>query len=77
MRVVTHDGRDINGRRLNEDTYSLQIIDEHENLLSLVKAELREYTISKTSPMPAYKERLTENERADVIAYLLTLKGGR
>jgi putative heme-binding domain-containing protein len=77
VRVVTHDGREINGRRLNEDTYSLQIIDEHENLLSLVKAELREYTISKTSPMPAYKERLTENERADVIAYLLTLKGAR
>lgn len=75
VRVVTADGRVINGRRLNEDTYTLQIIDEHENLRSLTKSDLREYTISKTSPMPAYKDRLTEDERADVIAYLLTLKG--
>src|SRR5262245_13609284 len=36
IRVVTKDGTIINGRRLNEDTYSLQIIDDHERLHSLV-----------------------------------------
>jgi putative heme-binding domain-containing protein len=75
VRVVTKDGTIINGRRLNEDTYRLQIIDDRERLLSLVKADLREYTIATTSPMPSYKGTLSDEEIADVLAYLLSLKG--
>jgi putative heme-binding domain-containing protein len=75
VRVVTKDGTIINGRRLNEDTYSLQIIDDRERLHSLVKADLREYTVSRTSPMPSYKGTLSDEEIADVLAYLLSLKG--
>jgi len=40
-----------------------------------VKADLREYTISKTSTMPSYKGKLSDGEIADVLAYLLSLKG--
>ena len=43
--------------------------------ISLVKADLREYTIAKTSPMPSYKGTLSDEEIADVLAYLLSLKG--
>src|SRR5262245_11301361 len=75
VRVVTKDGAVINGRRLNEDTYSLQIIDDHEILHSVMKADLREFTISKTSPMPSYKGKLSDDEIGDVVAYLLSLKG--
>jgi putative heme-binding domain-containing protein len=75
VRVVTRDGTIINGRRLNEDTYSLQIIDDHERLHSVVKADVREYTISKTSPMRSYQRTLSDEEIADVLAYLLSLKG--
>ena len=75
VRVVTKDGTVINGRRLNEDTYGLQIMDERERLHSLVKADLREYTISKTSPMPPFKDKLSKGEIADLVAYLLSLKG--
>jgi len=75
VRVVTKDGAIINGRRLNEDTYGLQIIDDHERLHSLVKADLREFTISKMSPMPSYKGKLSDEEIGDVLAYLLSLKG--
>ena len=38
VRAVTQDGKVINGRRLNEDTYSVQLIDEQEHLLALDKA---------------------------------------
>jgi len=69
------DGTVINGRRLNEDTYTVQLIDDQERLLSLVKADLREYTISTTSPMPSYKDTLSADELADLLAYLLSLKG--
>jgi cytochrome c oxidase cbb3-type subunit 3 len=75
VRAVTRDGKTINGRRLNEDTYTVQLIDDQERLVSLVKADLREYTILTVSPMPSYKDKLTPDELADVVAYLLSLKG--
>jgi putative heme-binding domain-containing protein len=76
VRIVTKDGRTINGRRLNEDTYSVQIIDDHEQLMSLMKSDLREFTVLKTSSMPSYKDTLTQQEIADIVSYLVTLKGG-
>jgi putative heme-binding domain-containing protein len=75
VRLVTKDGTVINGRRLNEDTYSVQIMDDRERLHSLLKADLRELTISKTSPMPSYKGTLSPEEIADLIGYLVSLKG--
>lgn len=75
VRIVTNDGTRYNGRRLNEDTYTVQIIDENERLLSLEKDDLREYAILTESAMPSYAETLTDQERADVLAFLLTLRG--
>jgi putative heme-binding domain-containing protein len=75
VRCLTMDGRLFTGRRLNEDTYTVQIIDEHEKLISLLKSDLKEYTVQTTSPMPSYRDRLTQDEIADAVAYLLTLKG--
>ena len=75
VRAVTRNGTVINGRRLNEDTYTVQLIDGQERLRSLVKAELREYTVLTTSPMPPATDVLDEQELADVLAYLLSLKG--
>ena len=75
VRIVTNDGKTINGRRLNEDTYTVQIIDDHEHLLSLSKSEFREYTIMKTSPMPSYKGKLNDQEISDLVAYMVALKG--
>jgi len=76
IQAVTRDGKRITGRRLNEDTYSVQIIDGNEHLVSLIKADLREYTIIKSSPMPSVKSSLSSVEVADLVAYLLSLKGG-
>jgi putative heme-binding domain-containing protein len=75
VRAVTRDGRVINGRRLNEDTYSVQIITAEGQLLSLVKSELREWTVSPTSPMPSFKDTLTPGELIDLVAYVSSLKG--
>lgn len=75
VRIVMKDGTTINGRRLNEDTYSVQIIDDKEQLRSLLKADMRSYVVETNSSMPSYAKTLTADELADVIAYLLTLKG--
>ena len=75
VRVVTKDGRTLRGRRLNEDTYFVQLIDEQETLHSLAKADLREISVENASAMPSYADRLSADELADVIAYLVSLKG--
>jgi putative heme-binding domain-containing protein len=75
VKIVTKDGRTIRGRRLNEDTFTVQLIDDKEQLLSLAKADLREFEVAKTSTMPSYATRLTAEEQADLLAYLLSLKG--
>jgi putative heme-binding domain-containing protein len=75
VRVVKKDGSVVNGRRLNEDTYSIQIVDDGGTLRSFVKADLGETTVAATSPMPSFKSTLTGEELADVLAYLLSLKG--
>ncbi len=75
VRAVTRQGRTIRGRRLNEDMFTVQLMDEEEQLVSLVKADLREYEVLKTSTMPSAAKTLSPEEIADVMAYLLTLKG--
>jgi putative heme-binding domain-containing protein len=75
VRIVTRDGKTITGRRLNEDTFSVQLIDEQERLLSIDKSSIRTMTVETKSTMPAYAGKLTADEMSDLIAYLLTLKG--
>lgn len=76
VRAVTRNGQVITGRRLNEDSYTLQLIDDHERLVSLAKADLRQFTVLTTSPMPSYKDARAQ-DIADVLAYLLSLKGSK
>jgi putative heme-binding domain-containing protein len=75
VRLVLRDGRTVRGRRLNEDTYSIQLVDERGRLQTVMKTDVRDYEIIKTSPMPAYQGKLTTEEVADVVAYLLSLRG--
>jgi putative heme-binding domain-containing protein len=75
VRAVTKQGTVINGRRLNEDTHTIQLIDTSENLRSLAKSDLRELSILATSNMPSYRGKFTQPELADLVTYLLSLKG--
>ncbi len=75
IRAVTRSGAVITGRRMNEDTLTVQIVDSRERLVSLTKADLKEYSVEKGPQMPSFKDKLTDSERADLIAYLASLKG--
>lgn len=75
VHIVTSSGERITGRRINEDTFSVQIVDEQERLRSFDKSAVREFAVLDEPLMPSYAEVLDQVERADVVAYLLTLKG--
>ena len=74
-RVVTRDGQTVTGRLLNEDTFSIQMIDTSEKLRSFKIADLREHAFETQSPMPSYKDKLTPEEISDLVGYLTSLKG--
>jgi putative heme-binding domain-containing protein len=74
LRIVTKDGETIEGRRLNEDTYTVQLLDSHGRLRSLAKNELRTITYATASSMPSYASRLTADEIADVVGFLASLR---
>jgi putative heme-binding domain-containing protein len=75
VRVTTKDGKSVTGRLLNHDNFTVQFIDPQGKLHSYMKADLKESTVLTKGLMPSYKDRLSSQELADVVAYLATLKG--
>ena len=75
VRLVTREGLTLTGRLLNQDTFTVQLIDSKERLLSFPKSSLKEYTFLEKSPMPSQQDRLGPGEIADVVSYLVSLKG--
>ena len=75
VRVVTRDGVTINGRLLNHDLFTVQLLDSTEQLRSFQKSDLREYAFVDGSPMPSYRGKLSAEELADLVSYLVSLKG--
>jgi putative heme-binding domain-containing protein len=75
VRAVLRNGAVVAGRRLNEDTFTVQILANDGRLVSLDRAAIRDYTVSREATMPSYADSLTDAERADLVAYLLSLKG--
>ena len=74
-RVVTRDGATITGRLLHHDTFTLLILDSQEQLRAFNKTDVREMTIITSNPKTSYRGRLTAQELADLVGYLVTLKG--
>jgi putative heme-binding domain-containing protein len=74
-RVVLKDGTTVTGRLLNQDGFSVQLIDSKEQLRSFLRSELREYTILTKGLMPSYSGKLSPSDVADLTKYLASLKG--
>ena len=68
------DGRSFQGVVLNEDSYTIQVMDEEERLLSYKKELLKEIRRGQVSAMPTFQDDLTEAEVDDLVAYLASLK---
>jgi putative heme-binding domain-containing protein len=67
-------GEPVVGRLLNHDTFTVQILDENERLRSFAKSDL-EYFRFAEPPMPSYRDRLDAQSIADVVSFLVSLRG--
>jgi putative heme-binding domain-containing protein len=62
------------GVRLNEDMYSLQMMDMAGELHSLPKKDLAAITYTEKSLMPSYEGRFSDSELTDLLSYLHSLR---
>lgn len=73
--VKAQDGREIQGVRRGEDTFTIQIVDASGQMHLLEKQKLAELRSEARSIMPGdYRSRLSEGELQNLLAYLGTLK---
>ena len=73
VRLAMKDGKTITGKLLSVDTFGIQVFDSSEKLANISKADVRDMTM--VSPMPSYRDKLTTQELADVVGYLMSLTG--
>ena len=76
FQVVTKSGQTVRGVLLNQDTFSVQMRDQAGDLRAFQKTDLKEHGF-QPSAMPPYRGRLAPQEVADVVAYLISLRGQR
>jgi cytochrome c oxidase cbb3-type subunit 3 len=70
--VITADATLYQGVILNEDSFTVQMLDRSERLHSFEKAKLRSFQKSRESLMPTYDVKLLpEKDLKDLIAFLL------
>jgi putative heme-binding domain-containing protein len=72
--TLKKDGTVVTGRLLNQDTFTLGLMDDQGNLKSFLKSELSSVTMVTKGLMPSYKDQLSAVEVADVVSYLRSLK---
>jgi cytochrome c oxidase cbb3-type subunit 3 len=72
--VVTREGKKVQGLRVNEDTFTIQIVEPSGRFVSFRKEALAKLDKrAGESPMPSYKV-LSETELRDLVAYLSSLR---
>jgi putative heme-binding domain-containing protein len=76
VRLVTRDGATITGRLLNQDAFTVQLLDAKEQLRTLMRADLKEFAFIDKSPMPSFRGKLSPQEITDLVSYLVSLQGG-
>ena len=71
--VTTAEGTTVSGRLLNRDAFSVQLLDSSGKLRSFNNDKLREDGFA-ASPMPALGADWKDQDIADLVAYLASLR---
>lgn len=72
--IVTRDGKTIRGKLLNQDPFSLQMLDSSGQLVALSRSQVQETHLVDPPPMPSYQGKLTSAGIDDLVAYLASLR---
>ena len=73
VRVTTGDSTTVQGKLLNQDAFSIQLMTPAEELKSFRKTQLRSFTIVQRGLMPVFEG--SPQQVSDIVSYLTTLKG--
>lgn len=75
VKIVTHDGKSVTGRILNQDGFSVQLITSEGQLATYLTADLRDFRIIPANPMPSYTDKVSGDDLTNLSQYLSSLKG--
>jgi putative heme-binding domain-containing protein len=75
VRLRRQDGTVLDAIRMDEDTFSVRVLDGEDNLGAYQKDELREVKRITESSMPSYADTMSEQELDDMVAYLFYQRG--
>ena len=75
--VVTTSGAQVSGILVDEDQFSVRLLDTNDALHALAKRDLERFDRIKTSKMPSFQGVLDDEDLDDIVAYLAGLRGGR
>jgi cytochrome c oxidase cbb3-type subunit III len=74
--VATYDGRVVQGLRVNEDSFTIQVRDAENRFYSIDKLDVDEIKREPlSSVMPSYAKTLSASELDDLVAFLAGLRG--
>ena len=74
--AVPRSGRAVAGIRINEDSFTIQLLDTAGRYHSFRKSELRSLRhLERETPMPSYAGQIPAVDLDDLVAYLASLKG--
>ena len=72
--AVTSDGKEIKGVTLNEDSFTVQIMDMSEQIHLLEKDKLKSFNKTRQSAMPVYgADLLSDKDLEDIVTYLTSV----
>jgi putative heme-binding domain-containing protein len=75
VQVITGEGKVLQGLRINETNFSIQLREENGRFHSLMKKDLEAFRVMDKSMMPDnIAEQLTVKQLHDIFAFLMTLE---
>ena len=72
--LTLRNGNIVRGKLLNQDQYSVQLLDTEGKLVAYQRSRIRSSQFGEPPQMPSYDGKLTSNQIADLVAYLASLR---
>jgi putative heme-binding domain-containing protein len=72
--AVTRSGKTVRGKLLNQEPFSIQMLDVKGQLVALSRSEIRDAHFVDPPSMPSYRGKLSNAQIEDLVTYLASLR---